>query len=192
MQIPSYAATLRVVLVGILFSLSLVSALPALLNSDPAANPASLLGRSYTRRAADSPLVHASRQLALDAQTQQLDSHSPLGRAERFQLAQRRAANSPVSLRAADENQAQAGDVLEARENLLSHQQAVPSLASSLNPSSSSIPAIPTATSIPTTVPQSTAAPGARVVKSKSKKTKPLLSKHAGHKTAKVAHESAE
>ncbi|KAJ7932715.1 hypothetical protein B0H13DRAFT_2307385 [Mycena leptocephala] len=182
------AAVVRVVL-GLLLALSLVGALPALPNYDPGAKPGSLLGRSYTRRAAESSIVLASRPLALDAQTQQLDTYRPLGRAARFQVTQRRAAHAPGSLRAADKNDdAQGGDVLEAREILLSHQQLVPSV-SSLTPSTT-VPAIPTTTVTATSI-LSTAHVSHIAHTTKSKKTK-AKSKNGGHKAKKTAHVSAE
>ncbi|KAJ6457044.1 hypothetical protein C8R47DRAFT_1082184 [Mycena vitilis] len=187
-------------LIAILFSLSLTSARPAVPNSGARANPASLLGRSYTRRTAASPIVDPrARRLAFDASTRQVDSHSPLGRAARFQTAQRRAANYSGSLgAAAGKNGAQRVHGFDAREILLSHQQAVPAPAPSLTPPAptpSPAPATPTPTSVP---PQVTAAPGSRVGKKPKSKPKPKPKKtkaaatHKAHKTSKVARVSAE
>ncbi|KAJ7684373.1 hypothetical protein DFH06DRAFT_1312809 [Mycena polygramma] len=189
-------------LIAILFSLSLTSARPAVPNSGPRANPASLLGRSYTRRVPESPVDHRARRLALGVSTRQLDSHSPLGRAARFQTAQRRVANPSGSLgTAAGKNGAQRGHGFDAREILLSHQQAVPAPAPSLTPPAPAptpAPATPTPTSVPSIPPQVTAAPGSRVGKKlkskpkpKSKKTKAATT-HKAHKTSKVARVSAE
>ncbi|KAF8191658.1 hypothetical protein K438DRAFT_899912, partial [Mycena galopus ATCC 62051] len=203
MQFSSCASfVLRVLLVGLIIPLAI--AFPALSNSDPEAKPASLLGRSYTRRAADSdsPAFLASRRLAWDTSAQ-LDSHSPLGRADRFQIAQRRTTNAPHSLRAVDKNEAQSGDEggsMEGREILLSHQQGAPV---PLPISTSSLSSIaPVATPTPTFVappppPQSTAPSShsrvAHKSKSKPKKTVTSKSKHNKHKPdAALSYPSAE
>ncbi|KAF7353860.1 ATP-dependent RNA helicase [Mycena venus] len=117
---------------------SFVRALPALPNSDPGAKPASLLGRSYTRRTADSfaVSVFGPRQLGSEAP---IDDPRPLGRAARFQISQHRASSTPGFVRAdkGDETQSRDGQgSVEGREILLSHQQLVPSSASSLSSSS--------------------------------------------------------
>ncbi|KAJ7494356.1 hypothetical protein B0H11DRAFT_2004295 [Mycena galericulata] len=91
---------------GILCVFSLVDAFPAVPNSDPDSKPGSLL---------------------VDSQTQQLNGHGPLGRADRFQIAQRRSAVSHGS-QIVDESGA--SHDIEAREVLLSHEQLVPSVPS--------------------------------------------------------------
>lgn len=187
----------------ILVTLSLVEAFPsALPNSAVTAKPATLLGRSYTRRAADTLTLDSRRS---DVPTQQLDGYALLGRAERFQIAQRRAASTPGLSRAVDDR-----DSVEGREILLSHQQLVPSPVSSSAPAPASplSPAPPTTlTPAPIPIPPapqpSATAPvsDSRVTeksksktkktKSKSKKTKGA-SKHGVHAPHLTIHESAE
>ncbi|KAJ7041986.1 hypothetical protein C8F04DRAFT_1252461 [Mycena alexandri] len=179
MRFTSLAAILRIAFVGFICAASLANALPAAPTPSTEANPTSLLGRSYTRHAADTSILLISRRLASDSQIQQLDYRRPLGRVERFQIAQRRSENRPGSSGAVEDKSAsqRVPADLEAREILLSHQMApsVPSITTSLS-SSSNIPAtLPATTSISLSTPPSPAAtPGshARKAKPKTKKTK--------------------
>ncbi|KAJ6500778.1 hypothetical protein C8R45DRAFT_80727 [Mycena sanguinolenta] len=171
---------LRVVIVGLISILSLVGALPILPNSDPRARPSSLLGRSYTRRVTDPSFV------ALDAPVPRLEnSHSPLARAARFQIAQHRSTSTSRSLGVADKNpDAQRPSVVERPEILLSHEQMVPPpvptvtatpLPSSTNPATTTLISIPPAPA-KSTAPSSESHAVAHKSKSKPKKTtmKPL------------------
>ncbi|KAJ7215324.1 hypothetical protein B0H12DRAFT_1154741 [Mycena haematopus] len=187
MRFSPCTLALRVtVVVGLISILSLVNAVPAVPNSDPKARPASLLGRSYTRRVADLSYVPGSRLAS-----------NPLGRAARFNIAQSRSSSTLGSLGAADNIiQAQSGSSVERREILLSHQQMAPPPVSSLSPSPftpSAAPATPTVMSIPpkSTAPSSESRVVAHKSKSKPKKTATKPSKHSNHKSN-VIYPSAE
>ncbi|KAJ7765736.1 hypothetical protein B0H16DRAFT_1717651 [Mycena metata] len=190
MRFTSSAAILRIAFVGFFCAAFLANALPAAPNPLTETNPSSLLGRSYTRHATDTSILLVSRQLASDSQIQQLDDRRPLGRVERFQIAQRRSA-SPLSLRRAveeDKSAAQRAPAdVEAREILLSHQMApsAPSITTSFS-SSFTIPAtLPATTSVSLPTPPSPATtPGshARKAKPKAKASKTKKTKHSERK----------
>ncbi|KAJ7184556.1 hypothetical protein C8R46DRAFT_463050 [Mycena filopes] len=170
---------------------SLANALPAAPDSYSGAKPTSLLGRSYTRRGPDSPVL-VSRRRALDSQIQQLDApSSPLGRVDRFQIAQRRSARAVEGDQEITRAVHAESAGPEAREMLLSHQMApsAPSATtSSALPLATGPATIPVTTSISLPTPASAAAPGSHTRKAKSKKPKSTKkAKHSEHKKTVVA-----
>ncbi|KAJ7145008.1 hypothetical protein C8R43DRAFT_1130420 [Mycena crocata] len=175
MQSSLYAAILRLAIISLVCVFSFARALPAIPNT----KPSSLLGRSYTRRAGTPSIVLGSPRLASNSQTRQLDGPGPLGRAQRFQIAQRLAVVSPSA--SEDKNGVQH---VEARAILLSHQQAAPPVAgvatsSSPVPAPIPAPAMPTLPAVPQAPqPAPSPAPGARVAKKSKTKSKAETMKH--------------
>ncbi|KAJ6630305.1 hypothetical protein B0H10DRAFT_2207985 [Mycena sp. CBHHK59/15] len=188
MKFSPCATFFRLAFLGTFCALSFVHALPAVAGLHAVSKPISLLGRSYTNRVTDPLTVNTIRPMGLDAQMRQVDGHSPLRRAARFQIAQRRATES-LSSSAVNQNEEVMNGGVEAREILLSHQQLVPSVPSQMPPVA--LPATSTSSSTPVSQATPTPTPASRAAKSgKPEKTK-AEAKHGGHRV-KVQHASAE